>query len=149
MNLSSKLETKPTADHAGLSELLKPCLTEFALLLKENCKPEFLLKIWFLAVTNAEMDATEVTPMLLGNTGPLLVLLPETCTTLPTGANPTLYPPATTTLSELLNHALPVLTPLLVKEPAEKDGTLNTTMTKLTDKLLSDLETMLPKFRLN
>jgi len=100
-------------------------------------------------VKTVEMDATEVTLILLGNTGLPLVLLLEIYITLLTGASLTLYPPVTTTLSEPSNLAPPVLKLPLVKKHAEMDGTLNMKMTRPTENLDTDLLTMLLLFKLN
>jgi len=81
----------PTVDHAGLSELLKPCLIVSALRkLKpedNSPKPKFHLKTFLPAADSlADLDATEDIPQELGNTSEELVSLLETCTVSPNGA---------------------------------------------------------------
>jgi len=70
VNQSKKLEINLTVDLAGLSELLKPCLIDHVLLLDKKIKPEYQLKIYYLAVDfSAEMDAMEDTQVELGDIG--------------------------------------------------------------------------------
>lgn len=110
---SGKLEIKALVEVVGPSELLKPCPTEFALLVDKNCKPESLLKICLHAVELAvEMDATEDTQVPPGTTTKEPELLLEDFTTTPNGAHPTLLLLVTITSKEstdLVHHPNPLL----------------------------------------
>jgi hypothetical protein len=81
--VSKKSEINLTADHAGLSEQLKLSQIEYVLLLNKKIKPEFLVKIYYLAVLDFSpvvWDVMEDTLMQLGLTLKKLDLLQETYT---------------------------------------------------------------------
>jgi len=124
---SKPSEINPPADLAGLSELLKLCLIDIAFTSTYNTT--FLPSICSLAAMNAEMDATEDTPLLLGTTGLKLVSSLKTATPIPSPAVITTF--LTPPILALLKS-----TPLLLatnNAPMEKTGTmLSTTEALLT-----------------
>ena len=97
-NPSGKLETKVPADLAGLSELLKPCLTVSALPVDRLFKLESQLRISFRAAEfPAVMDAMVATHQEHSTTGKTPELLPDGSTKPKTGVTLTPSPPAITT----------------------------------------------------
>lgn len=65
---SKKSEINLIVDHAGLSELLKPFLTDGAFTVKESIKTDSLQRIYLPAATPVALAATEVNHPLPGLT---------------------------------------------------------------------------------
>lgn len=126
-----KLEINQTADHAGLSELLNPSLTESALLTIKLKTQEFLKKIYSHAVVSgAVKDATEDIHQVPGHGGKILVLSLEIYTTSILGVNHMLSLHVIIMLMVLYHHALEPKRPQLVKRNAFPN-TLLTNMPKI------------------
>ena len=123
-------------------------MTESALLQSnpetESDRTDSPPKIWSLAAMNAVTDATEDTPLLLGNGGKTPVSLPETCSEITLAANPTVWLLATTTPLE--NTLLAPLSSLPPNAPAlaTLHTPLNTLTTNTSLPIPSTLIAMLP-----
>jgi len=108
-----KSEIKVPADHAGLSELLRPCLIVSASPADKLCKLEFQLKTSSLAAESPVVtDAMEGTHQELSISGKTKESSLDGSTKQPTGAILMPLPPATTILMESTDPAEPKNPPL-------------------------------------
>jgi len=129
-NQLEKLETNQTVDHAGLSVQLKLCLIEFALPQVKPDKTDCQPKIWLLAADHADLDAKEVTQVLLGTGIRQPELFPEDFMETTQSANHTHWLHATTTPLVNTAHAQLLAQPQLAQTNVSQHTEKTTRETK-------------------
>lgn len=134
---SKKLEIKPTADLAGLSELLQLCQTDSVLLQDKLNKLESHLKILTHAADHADLVAKEDILQLLGATLSLPDSLLVETTEIKIGANLILYLIVIIIAKENTDLAH------LLDQPHHAKKNVNLVMKKHTAKILENYLTLM------